>query len=86
MEAVKNVMLVMKLLKSLGLKIKHPISIRVDNVGAILMLNITTTSCAKHVNIGYKYINENDEDTIMNNIFIKSKDNDSNMMMKNLHT
>ena len=56
---------------------------RVDNIGAIFMAsNITTTSCTKHVDIRYKYVNEFVEDEIVKIVFVKSADNGSNILTK----
>ena len=39
--------------------VKYPMVARVDNIGAIFMArNIMNTSCNKHVDIRYKYVNE----------------------------
>ena len=67
------------------IKVKLPIIVRVDNVGAIFMTkNITTTGCSKHVDIRYKFVTEYIEDGIIKVIFVKSADNDSDIMTKNL--
>ena len=59
--------------------------VREDNVGTIFMAsNITTTSCTQHVDIRYKYVNEYPKDRVFENVFIKSADNDSNILIKNL--
>ena len=67
--------------------VKYPIMVRVDNIGAIFMANnIMTTSHTKHVDIQYKYVNEFVEDGIIKIIFVKSAENDSNILTKNLST
>ena len=43
-----------------------------------------TMSCTKHVDIWYKYVNEYVEDGIVEIIFIKSADNDSDILTKYL--
>ena len=64
--------------------VKYPVTVRVDNVGAIFMAsNITTTCCTKHVDIRYKYVNEYVEDGVVKIVFVKSADNDSNILTKN---
>jgi hypothetical protein len=84
-EAVKEVMFVLQLLQSMQIKVKLPIIVRVDNVGAIFMTkNITTTGRSKHVDIRYKFVTEYIEDGIIKVIFVKSADNDSDIMTKNL--
>ena len=54
-------------------------------MGAIFMAsNITTTCHTKHVDIRYKYVNEYVEDRVVQIVFVKSADNDSNILTKNL--
>ena len=84
-EAVNEVMFVAQLLESMQIMVKYPVMVRVDNVGAIFMAsNIMTTSHTKHVDIQYKYVNEYVEDGIVKIIFVKSADNDSDILTKNL--
>ena len=80
-------MFVLQLLRSMKISIKLPVMVRVENIDAILMTsNITTTSCTKHVVIMYKYVNEYVEDGVVKIVFLKSADNDSNILIKNLST
>ena len=66
------------------IKIQLPVEVRVDNVGAIFMSkNVTTTSRTKHVDIRSKYVREYAEDGIIKIVFVKSEDNDSDIMTKN---
>ena len=69
-EAVRKVMFVVQLLESMQIVVKYPVTVRVDNVGALFMAsNITTTSHTKHVDIWYKYVNDYVEDWIVKIIF-----------------
>ena len=84
-EAVKEVMLVVQLLGSMKIVIKYPVMVRVDNVGAIFMAsNVITTCHTKHVDIRYKYVNEYVEANVVKIVFVKSADNDSNILTKDL--
>jgi len=84
-EAVKEIMFVMQLLESLKLSVAIPIVVGVDNIGAKFMAeNVTTTSCTKHVDIRYKFVNEYVEDGIIKIIFVCSQNNTSDIMTKNL--
>ena len=86
-ETVKEVMLVIQLLGSMKILVKDPVTARVDNVGVIFMAsNITKTSCTKHVDIWYKYVNEYVDGGIVKILFVKSADNDSNILAKNIST
>ncbi len=83
-EAVKEVIFVLQLLQSM-IKVKPPIIVHVDTVGAIFMTkNITTTGHSKHVDIHYEFVTEYIEDGIIKVIFVKSADDDSDIMTKNL--
>ena len=44
--------------------------------------NTMATSCAKHKNIRYKYVNEYVEDTIVKIVSVKSSGTDSNIIKK----
>ena len=46
--------------------------------------NITTSNCTKHVDIRTKYVNEYCKEGKLKIIFVKSTDNDSDIMTKNL--
>ena len=63
--------------------VKYPVTVRVDTVGAIFIAsNITTTCHTKHVDIRYKYVNEYVEDGVVKIVFVKSADNDSDILTK----
>ena len=43
----------------MGIKDKKPVTIRVDNIGAIHMAKDSNTShCSKHVDVRHKYVTE----------------------------
>ena len=72
-EAVKEVMFVIQLLQSMMILVKYLVTVRADKVGAIFMAsNIMTTSCTKHVDIRYKYVNECVQDGVVKMIFANS--------------
>ena len=78
-------MFVIQLLGSMKIAVKYPVRVRVDNVGAIFVAsNITTTYHTKHVDIRYKYVNEYVVEGVVKIVFIKSADNDSGILTKNL--
>ena len=77
-EAVKEVMLVIQLLGSMKILVKYPVMVR------FMASNITTTCHTKHVDIRYKHVNEYIEDAVVKIIVVKSADNDSGILTKNL--
>ena len=84
-EAVKEIMFVLQLLENIEIPVKLPITVNVDNVGAIFMSkNVTTTSRTKHVHVRTRYVNEYQEDGVIKIIFVKSADNDSDILTKNM--
>ena len=84
-EAVKEVMFMIQLLRSLKISVKYQVMVRLDNVGAIFMAsNITNTYYTKHVDIRYKYVSEFVEDGVVKIVFVKSADIDSDILTKNL--
>ena len=84
-EAVKEVMIVVKLLGRMKILVKYPVMEWVDNVGAIFMVTDITTIChTKHVDIRYKYVNKYAEDGAVKISIVKSTDNDSNIFTKKL--
>ena len=56
-EAAKDIKFIYQLLQSIGVHVKLPIVVCVDNVGAIFMSENTSTSRrTKHVDIHYRYV------------------------------
>ena len=65
--------------------VKYPVMVRVNNIGAIFMASNNTITChSKHEDMRYKYVNEYVEDGVVAIVFVKSADNDSNILTKNL--
>ena len=83
-EVAKEVIYTKQLVESMGLKIKLPIVIRVDNVGAIYIANNHTISQrTKHIDIRAHFVREFIEDGILKIVFIRSEDNDADIFTKN---
>ena len=84
-EAVKEIVFVLQLLESIHIKVKIPIIVKVDNVGAIFLSgNINTGSRSKHIDIRTKYVNEYVEDGMLKIIFVSTEENTSDILTKNL--
>jgi len=70
-EAAKEVKFVAQVMMSMGIPVKSPIIVRVDNVGAIFMSeNVTTSPRMKHVDIRYHFVREYVEDGFIEIIFV----------------
>jgi hypothetical protein len=84
-ETVREIKFVIQILESMMLQIDYPVIVRVDNVGAIFLANNKTTNeRTKHVDIRHHFVREYIEDGIIKIVFVKSKDNDSDIFTKNL--
>ena len=84
-EAAKDIKFVYQLLQSIGMNVKLPIIVCVDNVGAIFMSKNTSTSGrTKHVDIRYWYINEMIIDGFLKIVFVKTKENLADIFTKNV--
>ena len=84
-DVVKEILFIKQLLEHMGYKLEIPIKVHVDNVGAIFMsrsnANSITTS---HVNMRYHFIRELVESETIEIIFIKTKENVTDLFTKNL--
>ena len=84
LEAAKEVKLIWMLLKSTSLEVKLPITVRVDNMGAIFMSeNSTTSNRTKHVDTRYRFVNEFVGDGFNKIMFLKTEDNVTDIFTKN---
>ena len=86
-EAAKEIKFVYQLLLSIGIQVKLPIIVRVDNVGAIFMSENTSTSGrTKHIDIRYRYVNEMILDGFLKVVFVKTSENVADVFTKNVRS
>ena len=84
-ELVKDIMFVVQILESMNYEVRYPIVCKCDNLGAIfLSSNNCSTTRTKHVDIRYHYFREYVEQGVLKIVFVKSEENDSDIMTKNL--
>ena len=84
-EAAKEVKFIIQVIESMGIKLKRPIEIKVDNLGAIFMANnISISPRTKHVDVRYRFITELIENGLIEVKFVKTEENDSDGFTKNL--
>jgi hypothetical protein len=84
-EAAKEVKFVFQVLQSMGIKVKLPIVVRVDNVGAIFIgTNVTVSQRSKHIDVRYHFVREYVHEGFIRIIFVRTKDNDADIFTKNL--
>ena len=83
-ESAKEIKFIVQVLISMGIPVKIPIIVRVDNVGAIFMSeNVSTSSRTKHVDTRYHFVREFVEEGFVKIIFVRSEDNISDPFTKN---
>jgi hypothetical protein len=83
-EAAKEIKFVVQVLLSMGIPVRIPIIVRVNNVGAIFMAqNVTTSTRTKHVDVRYHFVREFVEEGFIKIIFVGTKDNDADIYTKN---
>ena len=84
-EMVQGILYVKMILEFLGVKVKLPIIVHIDNLGAIYMGNNEMSgTCACHIDCRFHFVKEFIEDGIIKVIFIRSEQNDADIFMKNL--
>jgi hypothetical protein len=84
-EAVKDVSFLVMVLESLGIKVETPITVKVDNIGAVFMAeNMSATSRTKHIDTLCQFIHEFVEEGFVKVVFVKTTDNKSDMFTKNV--
>jgi hypothetical protein len=83
-EVVKELIFAKQLVESIGLKVKLPMVTKVDNVGAIyLTQNPSTSQRTKHIDVRYHFVREFVEAGVVKVEFIKSEENEADIMTKN---
>ena len=84
-EVMTEILFIREILEFLGVEIDFPILVHVDNIGAIYLAQQAGTSIrTKHVDTRYHFVREYIEDGVVKVIFVKSEDNDADLMTKNL--
>ena len=83
-EVVKEIKSLYQMLRSMEIKVPLPIKVQVDNVGAIwLSYNSSVSERTKHVDLRAHYVRDVIKDQVIEINFVKSAENDSDIMTKN---
>ena len=83
-EVVKEIKVLYQMLRSMEIKVPLPIKVQVDNVGAIWLANNSSVSeRTKHVDLRAHFVRDMIKDQGMERNFVKSVENDSDIMTKN---
>jgi hypothetical protein len=84
-EAVKEIRFIYYLLSGMGDRIKLPIVVRCDNVGAIFMAeNSSSGARTYYIDTRYHFVREHVVDEFIKIIFVKSDTNVADMFTKNI--
>ena len=83
-EAVKELKFIVQLLQTMNIEVELPITVYVDNVGAIWLSNHRTTcDRTKHIDIRTSFVKDYQEDGKIISKFVKSEDNEADFFTKN---
>ena len=83
-EVVKELKFFVQLLQTMYIAVELPITVHVDNVGAIWLSNNRTTSDrTEHIDIRTSFVNEYQEDGKIIIKFVKSEENEADIFTKN---
>ena len=84
-EVVKELKLIVQLLQTMNIEVELPITVHVDNVGAIwLSNNRTTSNRTKHIDIRTSFVKEYQEDGRIIIKFVKSEQNEADILQRTL--
>lgn len=84
-EGAKDIKFVVQVLLSMGIPVKLPVIVRVDNVGAIFMAeNVTTSARTRHVDVRYHFVREFVEEGFIKIIFVRTTENTADIFTKNV--
>ena len=83
-EVVKELKFIVQLLQTMNITVELPITVHVDNVGAIwLSNNRNTGDRTKHIDIRTAFVKEYQEDGKIIIKFVKSEENEADIFTKN---
>ena len=83
-EVVKESKFIVQLLQTMNIEVEQPITVHVDNVGAIFLSNNRTSSDrTNHIDIRTSFVKEYQEDGKFIIKFVKSAENESYMFTTN---
>jgi hypothetical protein len=84
-ELAKEICFVVQILLSIGVPVQMPVTIKVDNMGAIFMSkNATSSSRTRHMDVKWRFVNDLSDDQVIELVFVRSEDNWSDMQTKNV--
>jgi len=84
-ETCQEMMVILQIIEFLDIKIKYPMTVRIDKVGVIYLANNRTVNGrTRHVNILYHFVQQLIKDGTVKVEFVRSKENKADAWTKNL--
>ena len=84
-EAVKEIPFIVEILTFMGIPVKIPVEVRVDNIGAIFMSeNTTSSNRTRHMDTRWHFVNEMQANGLIKLVFVKSEENAADIATKNV--
>jgi hypothetical protein len=84
-EAAKEIIFVLQVLESMGIEVKTPVVVRVDNMGAIFMTeNSSSGTRTRHIDTRWHFVRELVEGKVVEIVFVRSADNVADGFNKNV--
>jgi hypothetical protein len=84
-ETVREVKFILQLLTTMGISVKRPAKINVDNIGCIFLVNNRTSGeRTKHIDMKYHFIREQIQNGLVKVKFVRNKENHADPFTKNL--
>ena len=84
-ELAKEILFVAQILHSLGIPIQTPITVQVDNMGAIFMSeNATSNHRTRHIDVRHRFLVDLTEEGFLDVVFVNSENNTSDVLSKNV--
>ena len=84
-KAVKEVPYLVQVMMFLGVKVKLPVTVKVDNMGAVYMSeNQASSQRTRHMDTRHKYIVSLQEQGLIKVEFVRSEENTSDICTKNV--
>ena len=84
-EVVKELKFIVQLLQTMHIEVELPITVHIDNVGAMWLSNNhnTTSDRTRHIDIRASFVKEYQEDGKIIIKFVKSEENEADIFTKN---
>ncbi len=84
-QCAQDMLFVMRVVESMGLKVKKPMILEVDNKGAIdLSHNWSVSGRTRHASVRQNFLRELEEEQILTLVWISTDDNSADLFTKNL--